>query len=323
MAAEHLARMRVMLEGQEGHSYADILRVARTSEALGFGGIFRSDHWLPIMGDRQLEATDAWATLAGLARDTSRVRFGTLVSPMTFRHPAEFAKLVATVDQMSGGRLEAGFGTGWYEAEHTTYGIPFPPLKERFDRLEESLEVCAALWSDETAATYKGRYYSLDRAPGQPKPLQRPLPIIVGGRGARRTPDLTARFATEYNTGGTIHDWIERRARVVEACERTGRDPASVVYSWMTATIVGRTEDDAWKQAERRFHHAGRSGDVKAWVAEQQANGMLFGSAEQAAEVLSASLAAGATRWYLQIVPTPSDELLQLIAEEIAPRIRA
>lgn len=323
MAAEHLNAMRVMLEGQEGHSYDDMLRVARTSERLGFGAFFRSDHWLPIMGDRQLEATDAWATLAGLARDTSRIRFGTLVSPMTFRHPSDLAKQAATVDQMSGGRVEVGFGAGWYEAEHSAHGLPFPPLKERFDRLEESLEVCTALWSDESSATFKGRYFSLDRAPGRPKPVQHPLPVIVGGKCARRTPDLTARFAAEYNTGGSVQDWIERRARVMTACERIGRDPANVVYSWMTATVVGLTEADAWKEAERRFRHTGRSGDVRAWVAEQQNNGMVFGSAEQAAERLSESLAAGASRWYLQIVPTPSDELLQMIATEIAPRIRA
>lgn len=321
MAAEHLDGLRVMLEGQEGHSYEDILRVARTSEALGFGGFFRSDHWLPIMGDRQLDATDAWATLAGLARDTSRIRFGTLVSPMTFRHPSELAKVAATIDQMSGGRVEVGLGTGWYEAEHNTYGVPFPPLKERFDRLEDSLEVCTALWGNETAATYKGQYYSLDRAPGRPKPVQQPLPIIIGGRGIRRTPDLTARFAAEYNTGGTVEAWSERRARVVAACEAIGRDPASLVYSWMTATVVGRTEAEAWQEAERRFRHSGRSGDVRAWVTEQQANGMLFGSAEQAAERLNASLAAGASRWYLQLVPSPGDELLEMIATEIAPLI--
>src|SRR5438067_6367087 len=311
--------MRVMLEGQEGHSYADILRVARTSEKLGFGGMFRSDHWLPIMGDRHIEATDAWATLAGLARDTAHIRFGTLVSPMTFRHPSELAKVAATVDQMSGGRVEVGFGTGWYEAEHTTYGVPFRTLKERFDRLEESLEVCTGLWSGEASATFSGRYYSIDRAPGRPKPAQSPLPVIIGGRGARRTPDLTARFAAEYNTGGTVQDWVERRARVVAACERVGRAPSSVVYSWMTATVVGLTEADALKEAERRFHYSGRTGDVRAWVTEQQANGMLFGNAEHAAEKLSESLAAGASRWYLQIVPTPSDELLQSIGSQAVP----
>jgi len=274
------------------------------------------------MGARQFDPTDDCATLAGLARDTAHIRFGTLVSPMTFRHPSELAKVAATVDQMSGGRVEVGFGTGWYEAEHTTYGVPFRTLKERFDRLEESLEVCTGLWSGEASATFNGRYYSIDRAPGRPKPAQRPMPVIIGGRGARRTPELTARFATEYNTGGTLHDWVERRARVAAACERVGRDPSSVVYSWMTATVVGLTEADALKEAERRFHYSGRTGDVRAWVTEQQANGMLFGSADHAAEKLTESLAAGATRWYLQIVPTPSDELLQMIATEIAPRVQ-
>jgi alkanesulfonate monooxygenase len=310
-----------MLEGQEGASYDDILRVARTSERLGFGAIFRSDHWLPIMGARLLDATDAWATLAGLARETSTIRFGTLVSPMTFRHPAELAKQAATIDQMSGGRVEVGFGAGWYDGEHEAYGLPFPPLKERFDRLEESLIVCTALWSDETAATVDGHYSHLVNAPGQPKPVQRPLPIIVGGKGARRTPDLTVRFAQEYNTGGTLGDWDERRARVAAACERAGRDPSTLVYSWMTSTCVGLTEADAWKAAERRFKHARQSGDVKAWVAEQQTRGMLFGSAEQAANRLGEALAVGATRWYFQIVPDPDDALLEVIASEVIPRI--
>jgi alkanesulfonate monooxygenase len=312
-----------MLEGQEGATYDDILRIARTSERLGFGAIFRSDHWLPIMGTRTLDATDAWATLAGLARETSTIRFGTLVSPMTFRHPAELGKLAATIDQMSGGRLEVGFGAGWYEGEHAAYGVPFRALKERFDRLEESLKVCAALWSEGTSATVEGQYYSLEDAPGKPKPVQRPLPVIVGGRGERRTPDLTVRFAQEYNTGGTPEIWAERRARVVAACERAGRDPATLTYSWMTSTCVGATEADAWKEAERRFKHAQQTGDVKAWVAEQETRGMLFGGAEQAANRLGEALSVGATRWYLQIVPDPEDTLLEVIASEIIPRLQA
>jgi len=312
-----------MLEGQEGASYEDILRIARTSERLGFGAIFRSDHWLPIMGSRVLDATDAWATLAGLARETSTIRFGTLVSPMTFRHPSELAKQAATVDQMSGGRLEVGFGAGWYEAEHAAYGLPFPPLKERFDRLEESLKVCTALWSEGMSATVEGQYYCLENAPGKPKPAQRPLPVIVGGKGERRTPDLTVRFAQEYNTGGTPQVWAERRARVMAACERAGRDPSTLSYSWMTSTCVGATEADAWKSAERRFKHAQQTGDVKAWIAEQQTRGMLFGGAEQAANTLGKALAVGATRWYFQIVPDPDDAVLEVIASEIIPRIQS
>ena len=353
MTAEHLNGLRVMLEGQEGHSYADLLRVACTSEKLGIGGIFRSDHWLPIMGERHIDATDAWATLAGLARDTSRIRFGALVSPMTFRHPSELAKQAATIDHMSGGRVEVGFGAGWYAPDgrplvriHAVAprGLVVDPIgwigrhEHRRGAAEQSQHIAGrrgvstqqsmpteyeqlASWSSAASSTFKGRYYSLDDAPGRPKPVQQPLPVIIGGRGAKRTPDLTARFAAEYNTGASIAEWSERRARVVAVCERIGRDPSSIVYSWMSATCVGLTEADAWKEAERRFRHARRTGDVHAWVAEQRANGMVFGGAEQAAETLSAALAAGASRWYLQIVPSPSDELLEVIAKEIAPRI--
>jgi len=313
----------VMIEGQEGDSYQSLLRLAQKVEALGFGGFFRSDHWLPIMGKRTLDATDAWATLAGLARETSRVRLGALVSPMTFRHPTDFAKIVATVDQMSGGRIDVGFGAGWYEGEHTTYGLPFPSLKERFDRLEEALNVCTALWSDAESSSYTGAYYSLDDAPGVPKPAQRPIPVIIGGRGTRRTPDLTARFAAEYNTGGTLADWVERCDRVRAACERIGRDPGSLRYTHMPATIVGLTEADAWKRAEIRFRHAGQSGDVKAWIAEQQTRGMLFGSVGQVSDRMRSYVDAGCDRFYMQIVPSPEDEHVELIAQELMPRVIA
>jgi F420-dependent oxidoreductase-like protein len=275
------------------------------------------------MGRRTLDATDAWATLAGLARETSRVRLGALVSPMTFRHPTDFAKIVATVDQMSGGRIDVGFGAGWYEGEHRTYGVPFPSLKERFDRLEEALNVCTALWSNAESSSYTGTYYSLDDAPGFPKPAQSPIPVIIGGSGPRRTPDLTARFAAEYNTGGALADWVERCDRVRAACERVGRDPASVRYTYMTATLVGLTEADAWKRAETRFVHAGQSGDVKAWVAAQQARGMQFGSVEQVSERMRAYVAAGCDRLYLQIVPSPEDEHVEMIAKEVIPRVIA
>jgi F420-dependent oxidoreductase-like protein len=313
----------IMIEGQEGDSYESLLRLAKKVEALGFGGFFRSDHWLPIMGRRTLDATDAWATLAGLARETSRVRLGALVSPMTFRHPADFAKTVATVDQMSGGRIDVGFGAGWYEGEHKTYGLLFPSLKERFDRLEEALNVCTALWSNAESSSYSGTYYSLDDAPGFPKPAQRPIPIIIGGRGARRTPDLTARFAVEYNTGGALEDWIERCDRVRGACERIGRDPASLRYTFMPPTIVGLTETDAWNRAEMRFKHAGESGDVKAWVADLQTRGALFGSVDQVAARMRSYVEAGADRFYLQIVPSPEDEHVDLIAKEVIPRVIA
>lgn len=313
----------LMIEGQEGSTYENLLSMAQKAEALGFGGFFRSDHWLPIQGARTLDATDAWATLAGLARETKRIRLGALVSPMTFRHPSEFAKIVATVDQMSGGRVDAGFGAGWYEGEHQTYGLPFYTLKERFDRMEEAITVCTGLWSESESTSFEGAYYQLENAPGFPKPAQKPLPVIIGGKGARRTPALTAKFAREYNTGGLLHEWVERCDRVRAACEAIGRDPASVRYTWMTATCIGKTEADAWKRAEMRFKHAGQTGDVKAWVEDQQTRGMTFGSVEQVAETFRAYADAGADRFYLQIVPSPEDEHLELIAGEVMPLVTA
>jgi len=310
-----------MIEGQEGSTYADLLRVAQTAERLGYGGFFRSDHWLPISGGRTLGATDAWATLAGLARDTSRIRLGTLVSPMTFRHPSELAKQAATIDEMSGGRVEVGFGAGWYEAEHAAYGLPFPSMKERFDRMEESLEICTALWSDSDSVTFEGQHFQVRNAPGYPKPLQRPLPVIIGGKGARRTPSLTARFATEFNTGGNLEDWTERAQRARAACEAIGRDPDTLTLSWHAFTIVGATEAEAWQAAEARFKHSGLSGDVRAWVEARGPQGMLFGSAEQAAEQILARAKAGCTRFHLQIVPNPSDEHLEMFASSIIPLV--
>jgi F420-dependent oxidoreductase-like protein len=310
-----------MIEGQEGSNYADLLRVAQTAERLGYGGFFRSDHWLPISGARTLGATDAWATLAGLARDTKRIRLGTLVSPMTFRHPSELAKQAATIDDMSGGRVEVGFGAGWYEGEHAAYGIPFPPMKERFDRLEEALEVCTQLWSPSDEVTYSGKHYTLSNAPGYPKPVQNQMPVIIGGKGAKRTPALTARFASEFNTGGNLEDWTERAQRARAACEAIGRDPETLALSWHAFTIVGATEAEAWDVAEARFKQSGRSGSVKAWVEERAPQGMLFGSAEQAAEQILARAKAGCKRFHLQIVPSPSDAYLEMFASSIIPLV--
>lgn len=194
--------LRVFTEPQQGASYDDLLAVAQATESLGFDGFFRSDHYLAISGDGQPGPTDAWTTLAGLARETSRIRLGTLVTSATFRHPGPLAISVAQVDAMSGGRVELGLGAGWYEAEHTAYGIPFPPLGERFDRLEEQLAIVTGLWSTPAGEqfSYEGEHYRLADAPALPKPLQRPgPPIIVGGGGARRTPRLAAAFASEFN----------------------------------------------------------------------------------------------------------------------------
>ena len=200
-----LSSFRVLVEPMEGGTYEEMAALARRAEVLGFGGFFRADHYHPINVSPESDATDCWAVLAGLARDTKTIRLGSLVSPMTFRHPSEFAKVVATVDHMSGGRIEVGMGAGWFEKEHVAYGFPFPSPGERLDLLEESLEVCTRLWAD-GPATYDGKLFQLHEAPGYPKPAQRPRPpIILGGGGPKRTPALAARFADEFNVSARPH----------------------------------------------------------------------------------------------------------------------
>src|SRR5690349_21253270 len=227
--------LRIFTEPQQGATYDDLLAVARAAEDLGFSGFFRSDHYLHMGGDGGPGPTDAWTTLAGLARDTSTIRLGTLVTSATFRLPGPLSVQVAGVDQMSGGRVELGLGTGWFEAEHTAYGIPFPSLGERFARLEEQLTIITGLWTTEVGRTFShdGTYYKVADSPGLPKPAQRPRPpVLLGGAGARRTPRLAARFADEYNVPfHTLRDSEAAFARVREACEAAGRYPASMTYS--------------------------------------------------------------------------------------------
>jgi F420-dependent oxidoreductase-like protein len=229
--------LRVMTEPQQGGTYDEILRVARMSEELGFDAFFRSDHLQRIgSGDRRSGSTEAWATLAGLARETSRIRLGTMVTSATFRRPGMLALTVATVDAMSGGRVELGLGTGWFEGEHLSYGIPFPPVSERFDVLEEQLEAITGLWKTAPgdSFSYHGRHVVLEDNPALPKPVQPGgVPIIIGGAGATRTPRLAALYASEFNMppGQSVEAAKRQFARVRDACEQAGREPASLVLS--------------------------------------------------------------------------------------------
>jgi F420-dependent oxidoreductase-like protein len=315
-----LSDLRVMTEPQEGGTYDDLLSLARRAEAIGFGGFFRSDHYHPMNVPLESDATDAWATLAGLARETSTIRIGVLVSPMTFRNPGEFAKIVATVDQMSGGRLEVGMGAGWFEKEHVAYGLPFPGPAERMDRLEDSLEICTRLWVD-GPASYAGRQFSIKDAPGHPKPAQRPRPpIIVGGGGPKRTPRLAAQFAAEYNSFGARPDvFAERRQRVADACARHGRDPESLAYSIMCPTIVGKDEADLRRRSQARLDYNGQKDDVVEWIRSMQDGGSLVGTLSDVATRMKAVADKGCQRFYLQLVPVDDDGMLELIAEELVP----
>ena len=305
--------LRIFTEPQQGASYDDQLRVAQAAERLGFGGFFRSDHYLQ-MGrhfDGLPGPTDAWTTLAGLARDTSRVRLGTLVSPVTFRHPGVLAIQVAQVDQMSGGRVELGLGAGWFEAEHRAYGIPYPP--NRFDLLEEQLELITGLWTTPVGErfTYAGRHYSLTDSPALPKPAQPAVPIIVGGTGRRRTPALVARFAAEYNCFlAPDAELAERFSRVRRACENTGRDPDELVYSVAATVCVGTDE----AELARRAAAIGRD---PAELRERA----FGGTPAELVERLKMLSKLGVSRAYLQVLDLTDVDHLELIAAGVAPNI--
>src|ERR1700727_1618247 len=247
-------QLRIFTEPQQGADYETLLRVAKATEDLGFDAFFRSDHYLKMGDVSGLPGpTDAWITLAGLARETSRIRLGTLVSPVTFRYPGPLAVSVAQVDDMSGGRVELGLGAGWFEAEHAAYGIPFPPTAERFDRLEEQLAIITGLW--ETPAgqrfSFAGKFYPVTDSPALPKPVQRPHPpVLIGGEGARRNPPLTARYADEYTVPcSTAEQTGAAFGRIREACQVAGRDPGSLVYSAAQTVCCGRDEAELARRA--------------------------------------------------------------------------
>jgi len=305
-----------MVEPQQGASYDDQLRVAKHAEKLGYGAFIRSDHFLRMGGGGPGPGpTDSWVTLAGLARETSRIRLGTLMTSATFRLPGMLAVQVAEVDAMSGGRVELGFGAGWFEAEHVAYGIPFPGVEERFDRFEEQLAVITGLWRTPEGQrfTYKGRYYQLEDCPALPRPAQRPHPpVIIGGSGPRRTPELAASYADEFNVPfASVEKAREQFERVRAACVKAGRDPSSMVYSVSAALGVGEDEAQARQRAEVN------GGDF----AELRAGAGLVGTVGEVIERLKVYEAMGASRFYLQFNDLQDLEQLDLVAERVMPEV--
>jgi F420-dependent oxidoreductase-like protein len=300
--------VRIFTEPQEGATYDDLLAVARRTEELGFDAFFRSDHYVAFSGDGTRGPTDAWITLAGLARETSRIRLGTLVTPVTFRRPGPLAISVAQVDQMSGGRVELGPGTGWHDGEHTAYGMPFPPMKTRFEMLEEQLEIVRGLWSD-GPFSFEGAHYALVDSPALPKPVQRPgPPIIMGGYGATRTPRLAATYADEFNVPmGPLDVTATQFDRVREACTQTGR---SVLFSAAQTVCVGKDE----AEVRRRADAIGQSPE------QLRATG-LAGTPAEVVDKIGAFAEAGATRIYLQTLDLSDLEHLDLIASEVVPQL--
>jgi F420-dependent oxidoreductase-like protein len=306
--------LRIFTEPQMGATYDDLLAVARRTEEAGFDAFFRSDHYLTMGGDGLPGPTDAWVTLAGLARETSRIRLGTLMTAGTFRLPGPLAISVAQVDQMSGGRVELGIGSGWYEQEHSAYGIPFPSLGERFDRYEEQLAIITGLWATPPGATFDfdGRYYQLVDSPALPKPVQPGgIPILVGGAGRKRTPRLAARYASEFNVPfSSAEDNARLFGSVRAACEEAGRDPSSLVYSSALVLCVGKDE----AEIARRAAAIGREVD------ELRAHGVA-GTPAEAVDILGRYAEAGAQRFYLQVLDLADLDHLDLVASEVAPQL--
>jgi F420-dependent oxidoreductase-like protein len=302
-----------MTEPQMGATYDDLLAVARRTEETGFDAFFRSDHYLTMGGDGLPGPTDAWVTLGALARETSRIRLGTLMTAATFRLPGPLAISVAQVDQMSGGRVEFGIGAGWFEAEHTAYGIPFPSLGERFDRYEEQLAVITGLWNTPLGQTFDfhGTHYQLSDSPALPKPVQDSIPVIVGGAGKKRTPRLAARYANEFNVPfSSTADNARLFALVREACEEAGRDPSSLVYSSALVLCVGKDE----AEIARRAAAIGREVD------ELRKHGVA-GTPAEAVDILGRYIEAGAERFYLQVLDLSDLDHLDLVASEVAPQL--
>jgi F420-dependent oxidoreductase-like protein len=306
---------RVFVEPQQGATYADQLAVARAAEALGFSAFFRSDHYLAMSGDGLPGPTDSWVTLAGIARETSSIRLGTMVTSATFRHPGPLAISVAQVDEMSGGRVELGIGAGWFEAEHQTYAIPFPPLRERFDRLTEQLHIITGLWTTPVGEkfNYSGTHHTVADSPALPKPTQSPHPpIIIGGAGAKRTPSLAAAFASEFNVPFAPLEGARTQIdRVAAALADAGRSADSLTYSAAFVVCAGR--DDA--EIARRAAAIGREVD------ELRSNSPAVGTPEEIAGKLAAYIEAGVQRVYLQLLDLADLDHLEFFASQVIPQV--
>lgn len=304
--------LRIFTEPQQGAAYETLLRVAQAAEELNYGAFFRSDHYLHMGNVDGLPGpTDAWITLAGLARETKRIRLGTLMTAGTFRLPGVLAIQVAQVDQMSGGRVDLGLGSGWYAEEHAAYGIPFP--KEKFGRLEEQLAIIRGLWDTPVGERFNfaGNFYQLQDSPALPKPAQPHVPILIGGHGAKRTPALAAQYADEFNIPfASLEDTERQFKRVGAAAEEHGRKANDLVYSNALVACVGKSDADV----KRRADAIGRE------VEELKANG-LAGSPAEVVERLEQFAALGSQRVYLQMLDLDDLDHMELIAAEVMPQL--
>jgi F420-dependent oxidoreductase-like protein len=308
-------QLRIFTEPQQGATYEQLLAVAQAAERLGFDAFFRSDHLQRIgEGAPGPGSTDAWMTLAAIGRETSRIRLGTLVTPVTFRFPGPLAIQVAQADAMSNGRVELGLGAGWYDTEHASYAIPFPPTGDRFAMLEEQLEIITGLWKTPTGDTYsfRGTHHSVTDSPALPKPVQQPgPPIVIGGWGTKRTPRLAARYAAEFNMPfAPVSYFREGCDHVRAACEAIGRDPSTMRFTVATVVCAGRNE----REIERRAVASGQDPEnVRASAAA--------GTPDEVVERINEFGREGAETVYLQYHTLDDSEHLELIGTEVLPKV--
>ena len=315
-------RFALMTEPQMGLTYAEQLAVVQRAEAAGFETFFRSDHYESFPGESDQPTTDAWAVLAGLARDTTRIGLGALVSPVTFRTPGNFAKLAATVDEMSGGRIEVGVGAGWHEAEHRRHGFPFPEIGERADMLEETLEILRGLWEGPDGWSFHGEHFSIDDSFFRPKPATlpgregRPIRILTGGQGSPRAYRIAARHADEFNLSSTSPDVATAKyAKLDDACRAIGRDPSTLAHSAMVGLLIGRTDAEV-KERERQLLSA--FGDLEAdpqeWLDVRRPR-WIYGTPDKARAPLQRFAEAGVQRLMLQDFLARDLEMIDLASE--------
>lgn len=312
-------RVALMIEGQEGVTWDEWLAIAQAAEANGFEGLFRSDHYAAIVGEGR-GSLDAWATLAGLAATTGRLRLGTLVSPATFRHPSVLARMATTVDHISGGRVEVGMGAGWYELEHRRAGFAFLDHRARFELLAEQVEVVVRCWT-ETEFDFAGAQYVLSGETALPVPVQTPHPpLILGGGAAPRSAALAARFAQEYNTpGATPAQCAERRVALDRACAEAGRDPASLPLSVMTTCVVGEDRAELAARLRSLLHVLGESRDAAEVVASKPQ--WLVGTIDEVAERIDAYRSVGVNRVFLQHLDHRDLDAIALIGTRLLPLV--
>jgi F420-dependent oxidoreductase-like protein len=312
----------LMIEPQQGLSYAEQLELARLAERLGFEAFFRSDHYRSFPGPADMPTTDAWTVLAGIARETTTIRLGALVSPVTFRHPGSFAKVVTTADEMSGGRVDVGVGAGWNEAEHSQLGLAFPEIRERADLMEDELAILHGLWEEPDGWSFEGCQVRIESASFNPKPVQRPHPpIIVGGEGSPRSLRLAARYADEYNMSSSGPDECAAAfARLDEECRKIGRDPGTVRRSVMAGVLLGADEADLQRRVRDQLEMIGVGGaDMGTWL-EARRPRWIIGTPDQARAMVARFAAAGVQRVMLQDMLPRDHAMIELAARELIGR---